>query len=64
MIIIFFLASEYGQAIKDYREKHKLLQNELAKTLNIDTTTLNKWELKKNKPSRYNYTKIITLLSE
>ena len=39
---------EIGIKIKEYREKHDLTQEELARQLDIPTITISRWERGKN----------------
>jgi len=39
---------EIAQKIKDYREKHNLTQEQLARKLDIPTITISRWERGKN----------------
>ena len=39
---------EIGIKLKEYREKHSLTQEELARQLDIPTITISRWERGKN----------------
>ena len=39
---------EIGPKIKEYRQKHNLTQEELARKLDIPTITISRWERRKN----------------
>ena len=39
---------EIGIKLKEYREKHNLTQEELARQLDIPTITISRWERGKN----------------
>lgn len=39
---------EIGEKIKDYRKRHKLTQEQLARRLDIPAITISRWERGKN----------------
>ncbi|WP_220728497.1 helix-turn-helix domain-containing protein [Apilactobacillus xinyiensis] len=42
---------DYGKAIKKFRKKHKLSQNDLAQKLHVSRKTISSWENSRNKVS-------------
>ncbi len=39
-----FILSDYSNIIKNWRIKNKLIVQQAAKVLNVDSTTINRWE--------------------
>ncbi|NFE82324.1 helix-turn-helix transcriptional regulator [Clostridium sporogenes] len=53
-----FILSDYSSIIKNWRIKNKLTVREAAKVLNINSTTLNRWEKGIYMVSKDNYERI------
>ncbi|EJO5349356.1 helix-turn-helix transcriptional regulator [Clostridium botulinum] len=53
-----FILSDYCSIIKNWRIKNKLTVRQAAKVLNVDSTTLNRWERGIYMVSKDNYEKI------
>src|SRR5262249_23272426 len=42
---------DWPQAIRDYRRRHRLTQAALAEILNVDPTTVSRWERGRDQPA-------------
>ena len=42
---------DWPQALKDYRRRHALTQGALAEILNVDATTVSRWERGRDQPA-------------
>ena len=50
-----FIYNDAGKQIRDYRKNQKLTQKQLAKILDVSTTTIKRWENNKSYPRLKNF---------
>ncbi|NFG03092.1 helix-turn-helix transcriptional regulator [Clostridium sporogenes] len=58
-----FILSDYCSIIKNWRIKNKLTVREAAKVLNVDSSTLNRWEKDTYMISKGNYERIKDIIN-